>query len=54
MDHLGKCGLDPSNRVYASAMVSEVGMAQTYHLTYRMESLEAYEILWNCSNIVTL
>ena len=45
MAEIGKCGLDLSNQVYSTPIVSEVGIIQSYHLSYTMKSLEAYDKL---------
>ena len=46
MAEIGKGGLDLSNQVYSTPIVSEVGIIQSYHLSYTMKSLEAYDKLF--------
>ena len=42
----------PSNRVYSTAILSEVNLCMSFHLSYTMKSLEAYDKLWTCSKCV--
>ena len=45
--------LVPSDRVYSTAILSEVDIHLMFHLSYTMKSLEAYDKLWTCSKFVS-